>query len=67
MSFAEPATRKTMALPDSMWAEINAYRRVERITTEVEAVRRLVLAGLRTEEKQERLRIARPQAAALRR
>lgn len=42
-------SRKTLALPDEQWAAIDAYRHRERIGTEVEAVRRLVDAGLRAE------------------
>jgi hypothetical protein len=41
--------RKTVALPASMWADVAAYQASERITTEVEALRRLVQAAVRAE------------------
>lgn len=47
----EAVARKTMALPQSLWAEVSEYRHVERIGTEAEALRRLVQAGLRAEAK----------------
>ena len=57
MPSIEPTTRKTITLADSLWDEIDAYRRAEHITTEVEAVRRLLVAGLRAEEERDALRL----------
>lgn len=45
----EPVTRKSVTLPNSMWAEVAEFRFSERIGSEAEALRRLVLAGLRAE------------------
>lgn len=45
----EPATRKSVTLPNSMWAEVAEFRFSERIGSEAEALRRLVQAGLRAE------------------
>ena len=42
-------TRKTLALPDSLWTAIEAYRATALIGSEVEAVRRLLLVALKTE------------------
>jgi hypothetical protein len=47
----EPVTRKTVSLPDSMWEEIANFRFEQRIGSEAEAVRRLLLAGLRAEAR----------------
>ncbi len=47
----EPSTRKSVTLPDSMWQEIADYRFAERIGSEAEAVRRLILVGLRAEKR----------------
>jgi hypothetical protein len=43
----EKSTRKSVTLPDDMWEEIAAYRFSERIGTEAEAVRRLLVIALR--------------------
>ncbi len=45
----EPVTRKSVTLPDSLWAEVAEFRFSERIGSEAEAVRRLIQAGLRAE------------------
>lgn len=45
----EPGTRKSVTLPNSMWVEVAEFRFLERIGSEAEALRRLVLAGLRAE------------------
>ena len=50
-TIAKPATRKSVTLPDSMWAEVAEFRFSERIGSEAEALRRLVQAGLRAEAK----------------
>ena len=47
----DPPVRKTVALPASMWQEIADFRFSERIGTEAEALRRLIQAGLRAEQK----------------
>ena len=47
----ETATRKSVTLPNSMWAEVAEFRFSERIGSEAEALRRLVQAGLRAEAK----------------
>jgi hypothetical protein len=44
---ADPITRKNVNLPNSVWAEVAEFRFAERINTEAEAVRRLVMMGLR--------------------
>jgi hypothetical protein len=46
-SMREPMTRKTLSLPDSLWAAIDRYRANNLIGSEVEAVRRLLLDALR--------------------
>lgn len=43
----DPAFRKSVSMPESMWMDIARYQREERITTEAETIRRIVLAGLR--------------------
>lgn len=53
----EPVTRKTVSLPDSMWAEITTFRHGQRIGTEAEALRRLIQGGLRAEEQREARRV----------
>jgi hypothetical protein len=45
----EPKTRKALTLPDWLWQEIADFRFTRRVNTEIEAVRRLVVAGLRAE------------------
>lgn len=47
----EPLTRKSVTLPESMWAEVSEYRRVEQIGSEMETLRRLIQAGLRAEAR----------------
>jgi hypothetical protein len=47
-------TRKTLALPDAMWVEIARFRHARCIGTEVEAVRRLIDAGLKAESQRTR-------------
>jgi len=47
----EPNTRKSVTLPDSLWEAVREYRFAARIASEAEAVRRLLLAGLRAEKK----------------
>lgn len=50
----EPIITKSLRLPEAVWAEIEAYRvRVGAITI-ADAVRRLILAGLRAERRAER-------------
>jgi hypothetical protein len=44
-------TRKNITLPDSLWQEIADYRFGECIGSEAEAVRRLIVAGLRAEKR----------------
>ena len=44
----EPTLRKNVTLPVTMWQEIADYRFTERIGSEAEAVRRLLVAALRT-------------------
>jgi hypothetical protein len=39
--------RKSVTMPQSMWRDIAKFQSDERITTEAEALRRVVLAGLR--------------------
>jgi len=61
---AEPQTRKTLILPDSLWEEVAEYRHTRRIGSEMEALRRLVRAGLKAEGEQERRRRARTRAGS---
>ena len=42
-------TRKNLTLHNDLWAEIAEYRHDQRIGTEAEAVRRLIVAGLKAE------------------
>ena len=51
----EPVARKTVALPRSVWDEVSEYRFTERIGTEAEALRRLLLVGLRQVAKEKAL------------
>lgn len=48
---SDPIVRKVMALPIPLWKRLNDWRFGEHISTEVEAVRRLIEAGLDAEEK----------------
>lgn len=50
----EPSTRKSVTLPDDLWRAVADFRFAERIGTEAEAVRRLILAGLRAEAQKRR-------------
>jgi hypothetical protein len=43
----DPIERKTVAMQSSIWRDIAAFREKERIATEAEAHRRIVIAGLR--------------------
>ena len=43
----DPPERKSVAMPRTMWQDIAKFQATERITTEAEALRRIVLAGLR--------------------
>ena len=43
---SEPASRKSVTLPESMWAAIGEYRFYNRIPTEAEAIRQLIQRGL---------------------
>lgn len=47
----EPVTRKSIALPDTLWDAVSDYRHGQHIPSEAEAVRRLVQAGLDAEAK----------------
>ena len=48
---SEPTTRKSVTLPDRLWAEISEFRHRNRIASEAEAVRRLLQAGLDAENQ----------------
>ena len=50
----EPIVRKVVALPESAWALIEDYRYTERIPSEAEAIRRLLLQALATAAKVKR-------------
>ena len=43
---SEPASRKSVTLPESMWSAIGEYRFYNRIPTEAEAIRQLIQRGL---------------------
>lgn len=43
----DPPTRKSVTMPASMWRAIETYRFQERLGSEAEAIRRIVLAQLR--------------------
>lgn len=47
----DPPVRKSVTLPKSMWDEMAEYRFTQRITTEAEAVRRLIQAALKMGRK----------------
>lgn len=49
-SLPGPATRKNILLLDESWARIAAYRHKRQIGTEMEALRRLIEAGLDAED-----------------
>jgi len=44
----DPPVRKSVTMPASMWRNIAEFQSAERITTEAEALRRVVVAGLRS-------------------
>jgi hypothetical protein len=46
-----PSTRKSVTLPDDLWKEIADFRFAERIGTEAEALRRLIVSGVRAEAR----------------
>lgn len=56
----DPPERKSIGLPRSIWQEIADYRFGERITTENEAVRRLVLEGLKIWRRKMKKPVASP-------
>ena len=39
-------TRKSVAMPDALWNEIADFRFSERVVSEAEALRRIVMLGL---------------------
>lgn len=41
-----PPARKSVSLPAELWGHVDAYRFGNRITTESEAIRRLIELGL---------------------
>jgi hypothetical protein len=43
----DPPERKSVTMPRSMWRDIAKFQIEERIATEAEAHRRIVVAGLR--------------------
>jgi metal-responsive CopG/Arc/MetJ family transcriptional regulator len=47
--YPEQASRKSVTLPDSLWDEIADYRHNQRISSEAEALRRIIRAGLDAE------------------
>jgi metal-responsive CopG/Arc/MetJ family transcriptional regulator len=47
----EPVTRKSVSLPDDIWEEITSWRLARRISTEAEAIRQIILAGLAAEKR----------------
>jgi hypothetical protein len=47
----EPLKTQSLRLPSSVWAEIEAYRERVGAVTLADAVRRLLLAGLRAERR----------------
>jgi hypothetical protein len=47
----EPISRKSITLPDRLWAAVQDYRFSRRLGTEAEAVRQLLRAGLAAEER----------------
>ena len=46
-----PVVRKVMALPIPRWGRVNDWRFGQHIGTEVEAIRRLIEAGLEAEAR----------------
>jgi hypothetical protein len=47
----EPVARKSVSLPLPLWERLSEYRHENRIGSEAEAIRRIVLAGLDAEAK----------------
>jgi len=47
----EAVGRKSITLPLSLWERISIYRHANRISTEADAVRRVLQAGLDAEEQ----------------
>jgi metal-responsive CopG/Arc/MetJ family transcriptional regulator len=47
----DPPLRKSVTLPESLWQEVLEFRHGERISTEAEALRRLIQEGLRAEAR----------------
>jgi hypothetical protein len=43
----DPLTRKSVSLRQSVWEEVEAYRKAERLGSEAEAIRRLILDQLK--------------------
>jgi hypothetical protein len=44
----DPPERKSVTMPRSMWRDIAKFQTADRIATEAEALRRVVVAGLRS-------------------
>ena len=47
----EPLIRKSVTLPESLWARVADYRLSQHIGSEMETIRRLVGAGLDAEAR----------------
>jgi len=47
----DPVGRKSITLPLSLWERISIYRHANRISSEADAVRRVLQAGLDAEEQ----------------
>ena len=47
----DPLVRKSVSLRKSVWDEIEAYKQEEKLGSEAEAVRRLVLDQLKAERR----------------
>jgi hypothetical protein len=50
----EPMIRKSVTLPESLWASVAEFRLSEQIGSEMETLRRLIQSGLRAEAKKVR-------------
>jgi hypothetical protein len=48
----DPLERKTVAMPRSMWRDVKKFQVSEKISTEVEALRRVVMTGLRAVKRE---------------
>lgn len=55
----EPTARKSVSLPASLWERLSEFRHENRIGSEAEAIRRIVLAGLDAEAKRAARRVRR--------